>query len=121
MSYILIFAGVSYRKVEWVDEGILVETRPALVHAYHKKVMNGTSPVDRTGHQDGMHPEWRVVEKVFSDRVARGRTQYFVKWYMLGYQESTWEFEEDLASEAVRTPHLVDLLDAITCRIIYFD
>lgn len=93
---------MSFRKLEWVCESSIIDARPALVHAYNRKVVNGTSPVDLTGHDDGMHPEWRVVERVFDERVSEGRTQYYVKWYMLGYAESTWEDEEDLQSEAVR-------------------
>lgn len=95
-------AGMSYRKLEWVGESSIIDTRPALVQAYNRKVVNGTSPVDLTGHDDGMHPEWRIVERVFDERVSNGRTEYYVKWYMLGYAQSTWEDEKDLQSEAVR-------------------
>lgn len=100
-------AGVSFRKLEWVAEAALLRTRAPLVQAYNRKVNNGTTSVDQTGHADGAHPEWRTVEKVFAEREAHGRKEYYVKWYMLGYGESTWEAEEDLQSDAVRAVHAV--------------
>ena len=86
-------------------EAALLRTRAPLVQAYNRKVCNGTTSVDQTGHVDGAHPEWRTVEKVFAEREAYGRKEYYVKWYMLGYGESTWEAEEDLQSDAVRAVH----------------
>eukprot|EP00892_Ulva_mutabilis_P002486 jgi/Ulvmu1/12238/UM086_0029.1 len=98
-EYLVKFKGVSFRKLDWLREGPLFAVRRSLVHAYHTKVENGRSPVDVTGHEDGVHPEWRTVERVFDDRVFQGRKQYYVKWCMLGYAESTWEDEEDLQSD----------------------
>lgn len=96
-------AGVSFRKLEWMSEGSLLDTRPGLVRAYIAKVGKGRSPVEVTGYEDGVHPEWRTVERIFAEREWQGHKQYYVKWFMLGYSESTWEVEEDLQSEAVRS------------------
>jgi hypothetical protein len=88
---------MSYRKLDWVPEEILQESRPALVKAFHLKAANGKAPVDITGNEQGIYPEWLQTERVFATRTgANGKPEYRVKWCMLGYAESTWESAEDL-------------------------
>lgn len=42
------------------------------------------------------------VDRVIAQRSRLGRRSYLVKWRGLGYAESTWESEKDLAAEQVR-------------------
>ena len=72
--------------------------------AFQRKEQRGTAPVMLSGTEDGVQPEWRVVERVFAERPTPGKPlkrQYYVKWSMLGYAESTWEDESDLKSPEV--------------------
>lgn len=95
-------AGVSYRRIEWRSHAYCSSLRPALVQAYHAKVSKGKDPVSDAGTPDGVRPEWRNAERIFAMREVRGKRQYQVKWFMLGYAESTWEDEAALTSDEVR-------------------
>jgi hypothetical protein len=77
------------------------EERPALLTAYQGRVMRGRAPVQTSGTEDGVCPEWLEAERIIAEQIYRGRKQYFVKWNVLGYAESTWEYAAALKSAKV--------------------
>ena len=93
------FVGTSYRKTQWVDrENLVAAGKQAAVRGYDKRFAQGkVDPYNDM--EDGVRPEWCVVERVLAERACHdGATQYLVKWCDLGYSESTWESTEDLKS-----------------------
>jgi hypothetical protein len=74
--------------------------RLQLLRNFQKKKAAGE--VDPYGDLvQGVHPDWVQVDRVIAHRCRLGRTSYLVKWRGLGYAESTWEAERDLAGEEV--------------------
>ena len=109
---------MSYRRLEWRSHAFVSSIRPALVSAYHRRVQNGRDPVTEAGTEDGVRPEWRHAERVFAAREARGKQQYYVKWFMLGYAESTWEDEAALTSDEVCTDFAC-LMPICGCSVLH--
>ena len=93
--------------------------------AFQRKCSNGRAPVDESGTEDGVRPEWRIAERVFAVRdTARGGRQYLTKWSMLGYAESTWEMPAALSSPEVCVhlllqPRLVLVFTCCDCMLMF--
>ncbi|MCO5576552.1 hypothetical protein L7F22_030364 [Adiantum nelumboides] len=45
-----------------------------------------------------IRPEWTTVEKVLDSRQTGDVKEYLVKWKELGYEDVSWEVEEDIAT-----------------------
>ncbi|KAL4858846.1 Chromodomain-helicase-DNA-binding protein 6 [Chlorella vulgaris] len=74
--------------------------RQQLLRNFQKKKAAGE--IDPYGDLvNGIHPDWLKVDRVIAQRSRLGRRSYLVKWRGLGYAESTWESEKDLAAEEV--------------------
>jgi Chromo (CHRromatin Organisation MOdifier) domain len=97
-------ADASFRRLEWVPVGMLKEERTSLWRAYHQKVAKGTAPTQLNDAEDGVCPEWRLVERVVASKGGDGGpgTRYLVKWQALGHAECTWEKAKDLTEDQVR-------------------
>lgn len=93
------FFGTSYRKTAWVDrEDLVAIGKHSLVRGYDKR--RDEDRIDPHGDLDeGVHPEWCVVERILGTRQAGDGTEYLVKWCGLSYSHSTWESSEDLCSD----------------------
>lgn len=44
----------------------------------------------------GVHPEWRLPERVIAQEGEGRRADYLVKWRLLPYSEATWEAASSL-------------------------
>ena len=47
---------------------------------------------------DGVHPDWRCVDRVVVREGCGSAAKYLIKWRLLPYTEATWEGARDLAS-----------------------
>lgn len=45
-----------------------------------------------------IRPEWTTVDKVLDSRQTSDGKEYLVKWKELGYEDTSWEVEEDIAT-----------------------
>ena len=96
------FIGTSYRRTQWVDrQDLMAAGKQAMVRGYDRRLAQGkVDPYNDM--EDGIHPEWCVVERVLTERDSPvdGEHQYLVKWSDLGYSESTWESADSMVSDA---------------------
>ena len=54
---------------------------------------------------EGVHPEWREVDRVIARSGAGPDAEYLVKWRLLPYSEATWESARSLALPEDRVGH----------------
>jgi len=93
------FVGNSYRRTAWVDrEDLVAVGKQSLVRGYDKRVEQGR--IDPFGDlEEGVHPDWCVVERILASRQSGDSTEYLVKWCGLNYSDSTWESSDALSSD----------------------
>jgi SNF2 family DNA or RNA helicase len=48
---------------------------------------------------------WFDVDRILDEKGEGNRRRYFVKWKLLGYDEATWEKEQDLPEDAIKQFH----------------
>eukprot|EP00923_Selenidium_pygospionis_P001625 GHVN01002358.1.p1 GENE.GHVN01002358.1~~GHVN01002358.1.p1 ORF type:complete len:1954 (+),score=221.04 GHVN01002358.1:543-6404(+) len=99
--------GRSFRELRWVTEEYMTERgQDSKVSAFLRKRSDSYRvPIPVADHDECNFQLYQQVERVMSVRFAsqskaeKGqprRREFLVKWYMLGYGESTWELEEKL-------------------------
>ncbi|CAI5465628.1 unnamed protein product [Closterium sp. Yama58-4] len=61
---------------------------------------DGEEDPEESGAVPVLRPDWLVVERIVNAKKNRkGQQEYLVKWRELGYEEATWETEEDMRSK----------------------
>ncbi|KAG6555361.1 hypothetical protein Mapa_002587 [Marchantia paleacea] len=102
-QYLVKWRGKSYLHCSWVKQEELDKAmktfswiRMKLNHFQRqleaaKKL--STSDEDRVS----IRPEWTTVDRILDSRQNGDMKEYFVKWKDLGYDELTWEAEDDIA------------------------
>merc|ERR1712142_410363 len=109
---------MSYWHCSWVLETGLDVYHPALLRNYQRKYDMDEIPqldedlefsrkgkkhmdkhqllLDERFYQYGIRPEWLSVHRIINHRTVKdGTTWYLVKWRELGYDQATWETEDD--------------------------
>ncbi|KAL2624235.1 hypothetical protein R1flu_008480 [Riccia fluitans] len=102
-QYLVKWKGKSYLHCTWVKQedlekamkmfpGIRMKLNHFQRHLETAKKLS-TSDEDRIS----IRPEWTTVDRILDSRQNGDVKEYFLKWKDLGYDELTWEAEDDIA------------------------
>ncbi|KAG0556719.1 hypothetical protein KC19_11G074300 [Ceratodon purpureus] len=103
-QYLVKWKSRSYLHCSWVtaenlERGMKTFAGLRMKLNHFHKLIDGTKNWN-TAEEDRMpiRPEWTTVDRVLDMRFNGDITEYLVKWKELGYDEATWEVEEDVAA-----------------------
>ncbi|KAI5063399.1 hypothetical protein GOP47_0021946 [Adiantum capillus-veneris] len=103
-QYLVKWKSRSYLHCSWLPETEL-EKAVKLYSGLKMKLNNFRRQLDSMKGLNAMEdewtpirPEWTTVEKVLDSRQTGEVKEYLVKWKELGYEDISWEVEEDIAT-----------------------
>lgn len=94
-------AGRSYRKTQWVPGKDLWEHKAQLLRNFlHRRNVIGADEDEddrNAGIVNGVNPDWMVIDRVIAQDGKGADLDYLVKWCSLPYSECTWEPAKQLS------------------------
>lgn len=103
-QYLVKWKSRSYLHYTWVSE-VELEKTVKMYSGLKMKLNNFRRQLDSmkglNAIEDEWMPirsEWTTVEKVLDSRQSSDAKEYLVKWKELGYEDISWEVEEDIAT-----------------------
>jgi hypothetical protein len=103
-----ILAGKSYRQADWLPSQEVWADKGQLLRNFMYRRDRGLEDDEYGELQNGIHPDWLLVERVIAQRGGPKNKEFLVKWCGQSYSETTWEPEAQLSNDQVYTPEFVN-------------
>ncbi|KAK4530119.1 hypothetical protein CCYA_CCYA03G0976 [Cyanidiococcus yangmingshanensis] len=111
-EYLIKFKGLSYIHCQWVHEDYILAQpngkqrlqrflSKEQQEAAYRGVLGSTADAEDHDEEDEAIPEdFVTVDRIIAEHVsADGTRQFLVKWCSLGYDECTWEYEQEVQDD----------------------
>lgn len=96
-EYLVKWKRKSYAQCEWVDADTFDDR---LSQGRLKRYLD-KNPLPFEDIDMPFHSSYTSVDRIVSHKYRKGKIKYLVKWQQLQYSESTWEWPEDIADDAL--------------------